>query len=371
MGVIQMKPDFAAIIKNFQFEGDFLDASPYGLGHINDTYAARLRQVNGLIHRYILQRINHNVFNKPEEMMQNIERVTHHLREKITATGGNSARETINLIPTEGGQSFYRTPEGNYWRALVFIEGAQTYQKPESTNHYYNASKAFGKFLSMLSDFSPGNLYATIPDFHHTGKRFEAVVESVERDAKNRAIFVKPEIEFVLNRAEETTVLVDLLERGKLPERVTHNDTKFDNVMIDDETGEGVCVIDLDTVMPGSSLYDFGDSVRFGANSAPEDERDLLKVFFDLEIFDRYARGYLDATREILTPTEVDYLPFSVKLMTFEQGMRFLTDHLNGDVYYKIHRTDHNLDRSRTQFKMVRDIEEKYNRMVQTIERYR
>lgn len=364
-----MKPDFAALIKNFQFKGDFLDASPHGFGHINDTYAVSFRQVNGLIHRYILQRINHDVFNKPEEMMQNIERVTSHLREKITAAGGNPDRETINLIPTQDEKSFYRTPEGNYWRAMVFIEGAQTYQKAERMGHYYNASKAFGKFLSMLSDFPPGHLYVTIPDFHHTGKRFEAVVEAVDRDVKNRAVSVKPEIGFILDRAEETTVLVDLLEGGKLPERVTHNDTKFDNVMIDGETGEGVCVIDLDTVMPGLCLYDFGDSVRYGANPAAEDERDLSKVYFDLEVFDRYAQGYLDATGDILTPTEVDYLPFSVKLITFEQGMRFLTDHLNGDVYYKIHRKDHNLDRCRTQFKMVSDIDEKFLQMVKIIER--
>jgi hypothetical protein len=366
-----MRPDFAAIVKHFKFEGDFLEASPYGFGHINDTCAARFRKANGVVHRYILQQINHNVFKNPEKLMQNVEKVTTHLRKKIIAASGDPERETLNLIPTVGEETFYRTPGGNYWRAYTFIEGAQTYEVVENLDHVYNASKAFGKFQRLLSDFPAGQLYETIPNFHHTGKRFEAFVEAVGRDVKNRAQFVKAEIEFVEGRAEDTSVLVDLLERGELPERVTHNDTKFNNVMIDDRTGEGVCVIDLDTVMPGLSLYDFGDSVRSGANPAAEDERDLSKVCIDLELFDRFAHGYLDAARDFLTPIEVDYLPFSAKLMTFECGMRFLADHLSGDVYFRIHRENHNLDRCRTQFKMVRDMEEKFDQMVGIIGKYR
>jgi len=241
----------------------------------------------------------------------------------------------------------------------------------ENLDHVYNASKAFGKFQRLLSDFPAGQLYETIPNFHHTGKRYEAFVEAVERDVKNRAQSVKAEIEFVEKRAEDTSVLVDLLEWGELPERVTHNDTKFNNVMIDDETGEGVCVIDLDTVMPGLSLYDFGDSVRSGANPAAEDERDLSKVCIDLEIFDRLVHGDLDVARDFLTPTEVDYMPFSAKLMTFECGMRFLTDHLDGDVYFRIHRENHNLDRCCTQFKMVEDMEAKFDQMVRIVGKYR
>ncbi|HID87303.1 MAG TPA: aminoglycoside phosphotransferase family protein [Anaerolineae bacterium] len=331
------EPDFAEIIQHFEFEGDFLGASPYGFGHINDTYAAYFRKAKGAVHRYILQRINTEVFKKPEELMENIERVTTHLRKKIIAAGGDPERETLNLIPTVEGKTFHRTPDGDYWRAYVFIEGARTYEIVENLDHVYNASRAFGKFQKLLSDFPAEQLHETIPNFHHTRKRFEAFVEAVERDVKNRARFVRAEIEFVEKRAEDTSVLIDLLEQGKLPERVTHNDTKFNNVMIDDQTGEGVCVIDLDTVMPGLTLYDFGDSVRSGANPAAEDERDLSKVCMDLEIFDRLVHGYLDVARDFLTPAEIDLLPFSAKLMTFECGMRFLTDHLNGDVYFKIH----------------------------------
>jgi Ser/Thr protein kinase RdoA (MazF antagonist) len=303
--------------------------------------------------------------------MQNVERVTAHLRKKIVVAGGDPERETLNLVPTMDGGTFCKTDTGEYWRAYIFIKGARTYQMAESLDHVYNVAKAFGRFLKLLDDFPAEQLYETIPDFHNTGKRFRALLAAVERDAKNRAQSVRAEIEFAERRAEETSVLVDLLERRKLPNRVTHNDTKFNNVMIDDETGQGICVIDLDTVMSGLSLYDFGDAVRSGANSADEDEPDLSKVCIDLDIFDRFASGYLDVARDFLTPTEVAHLAFSAKLMTFECGIRFLTDHLNGDVYFKIHRENHNLDRCRTQFKMVRDMENKFERMEEIVARYR
>lgn len=366
-----MSPDFIEIVKQFQFEGDFLGARSHGVGHINDTYAARFRKANGVAHRYVLQRINHHVFKNPEELMQNVEKVTTHLRKKIITAGGDPERETLNLIPTVEKKTFYRTEDGNYWRAYIFIEDAHTYEVAKSLDHIYNAAKAFGKFQKLLSDFPAGQLYETIPDFHHTAKRFETFVEVVERDIRNRARSVRAEIEFVERRAEDTSTLINLFEQGRLPERVTHNDTKIDNVMIADKTGEGICVIDLDTVMPGLSLYDFGDTVRAGANPAAEDEKDVSKVCIDLEIFDRLIHGYLDVTRDVLTPIEVDYLPFAAKLITFECGMRFLTDHLDGDVYYKIHRDNHNLDRCRTQFKMVKDMEEKSDQMVRIVEKYR
>jgi len=366
-----MRPGFEEIVKHFRFDGDFIEASPYGFGHINDTYAGHFRRANGVIHRYVLQRINHDVFQNPEKLMQNVERVTSHLRKKIIAAGGDPDRETLNLIPTVDGKTFYRTQDGSYWRAYVFIEGAQTYEAVENLDHVYNASKAFGKFQKLVSDFPPGQLYETIPNFHHTTKRFEAFIEAVERDVKNRAQSVRAEVEFVEKRADDTSVLLDLLDQGKLPERVAHNDTKFNNVMIDSETGEGICVVDLDTVMPGLSLYDFGDSVRSGTNPAAEDERNLSKVCIDLEIFDCFAHGYLDAARDFSTPTEVDYLAFSARLMTFECGIRFLTDHLNGDTYFKIHRENHNLDRCRTQFKMVEDMEERFDQMERIVEKYR
>lgn len=365
-----MSSAVAQVVQHFQFEGEYTRSHPYGFGHINDTYAAYFRQGHGTTRRYILQRINHNVFKNPPQLMQNIHGVTRHLREKISAAGGDPDRETLTLIPTTEGNSYLLTDEGDYWRAYIFIEGAKTYEEVENLAHYYNASQAFGRFQQLLADFPAEQLYETIPNFHHTAKRFQDFTAALEQDVTNRAHTVKPEIDFVQQRAKDTAVLINLLEQGKLPQRVTHNDTKFNNVMIDDQTGAGVCVIDLDTVMPGLALYDFGDSVRSGANPAAEDERDLSKVWTDLTIFDRFAHGYLKVARDFLTPTEIEYLPFSAKLMTFECGMRFLTDHLSGDVYYKIHRENHNLYRCRTQFKMVADMEEKFEQMVQIVTKY-
>ncbi|MCL5103315.1 MAG: aminoglycoside phosphotransferase family protein [Armatimonadetes bacterium] len=358
----QTKHDLSEIVSHFRIDGDFLDAVPYGSGHINDTYAARFKVGDGVV-RYIHQRINHNIFKEPEKLMRNIERVTSHAREQIVAAGGDPDRETLNLVPTLDGKSFYRSPEGDYWRTYIFIEGAMTYDQVEDLNHVYSASRAFGEFQRLMSSLPGERLHETIPNFHHTRKRFEAFVAALEKDAMNRASGVKAEIDFVLAREADTSVVVDLLARGQLPERVTHNDTKLNNVMIDDLTGEGVCVIDLDTVMPGSALYDFGDSVRIGASTSVEDERDLGKVGMSLDMFDRLAHGYMDAARDFLTPNEIDYLPFSAKLMTFECGMRFLADHLSGDTYFKIHRDGHNLDRCRTQFKMVAEMEQQTDLM--------
>lgn len=366
-----MNDEIPTIAKYFRFAGEYIDIQPHGFGHINDTYVARFLNSDGRINRYILQRINHHVFKQPEGVMKNIEGITDHLREKIVAANGDPRRETINLIPTLNGRTLHITSDGNYWRAEMFIEGAQAYQRAQSLDHHYNASKAFGKFQKMLGDFPTETLNITIPDFHNTPKRFQAFIEAVEGDVENRAKLVKSDIGFVLDRADETSILMDLFERGELPERVTHNDSKFDNVMIDDETGEGICVIDLDTVMPGLSLYDFGDSVRFGANPATEDERDLSKVCIDIDVYDRIAAGFLEIARDFLTTTEVDYLPFSAKLITLEQGIRFLSDYLNGDVYYKTNREGQNVDRCRTQLKMVEDMEMKMEQMERIVERYR
>jgi Ser/Thr protein kinase RdoA (MazF antagonist) len=358
-----MEPQLVHIVQRFRFEGDLVAVGPLGGGHINDTYLTRYQRADGASQRYVLQRINHSVFKDPAVLMQNIEAVTTHLRHKIVAAGGDPERETLNLIPTRDGATFARTPDGQYWRAYGFIAGARTYHVVEDLQHVYSAARAFGRFQEQLSDLPADRLHETIPDFHHTGKRYAAFVQAVERDAVNRARSVAAEIEFVARRADETSVLVDLLERGVLPERVTHNDTKLNNVLIDDLTGEGICVIDLDTVMPGLSLYDFGDCVRSAANPAAEDERDLSKVCVDLSIFERLVQGYLDTAWASLTPAEIELLPFAAKLITLEQGIRFLADHLNGDVYYKIQREGHNLDRCRTQLKLVADIEDKFGRM--------
>lgn len=360
--VSTQKHDLRQVASQFCIDGRFLDAAPYGSGHINDTYASRFDQ-DGRVVRYIHQRINHTIFKEPEKLMENIERVTDYARSRIIAAGGDPLRQTLTLIPTTDGKSFFRSPEGNYWRTYVFIEGARTYDQVEDIRHVYAANKAFGEFQKMLADLPGKRLHETIPDFHNTRKRFEQFNRALEADVINRACEVKSEIDFVLAREADTSVIVDLLAAGELPERVTHNDTKLNNVMIDDVTGEGVCVIDLDTVMPGSALYDFGDSVRIGASTAPEDERDLGKVTVDLGMFERLSAGYLDAARSFLIPKETELLSFSAKLMTFECGMRFLADHLSGDVYFKIHREGHNLDRCRTQFKMVAEMERLADRM--------
>jgi hypothetical protein len=366
-----MNPDLTAVADHFCFEGEFCGAEPILSGHINDSYAAWFRTPVGELHRYLLQKINHLVFRSPEKLMQNIEGITDHIRNKILAAGGDPDREAFTLVRTVDGGVLHRTPGGEYWRAALFIEGAQTYEIARNLDQVYSAAQAFGNFQRMVSDFPAEQLHETIPDFHHTPKRFDAFIQAVQRDARNRAHTVQAEIQFVEQRAAGTSVLVDLLQAGVLPQRVTHNDSKFDNVMIDDATGQGICVIDLDTVMPGLSLYDFGDAVRSGANSAAEDERDLSQVTVDLDIFDRIVAGYLNAAGDLLTTVEIDYLPFSAQLMTLECGIRFLTDHLDGDLYFRIHRPNHNLDRCRTQFKMVRDIEAQLDAMSRIVDRYR
>lgn len=365
-----MTPDFNDFIRKFKFEGDFVSASIYGTGHIHDTYAL-VFQLDGDTRRYILQHINQHVFKDPEAVQRNIQLVTAHLRRKIIAAGGDPQRETLNLILTQDGSSFYRTDDGEYWRCFVFIEGARTYDCVENMDHVYNTAKAFGNFQNMLSDFPSEQLVETIPNFHDTGNRYQNFLTAVRNDIVNRARFCQPEIDFVIERDSRISILTDMLAREELPERVTHNDTKFNNVMIDDQTGEGICIVDLDTVMPGLSLYDFGDAIRSMATTAAEDEADLSKVNFDLAVYRRYVHGYLDAAGEILTPREIELLPFSAILMTFECGMRFLTDYLEGDTYYKIHRQNHNLDRCRTQFKLVSDMEKQFEIMTEIIEDYR
>jgi hypothetical protein len=363
-----MLQNLAQIVSQFQLEGNLIDVAPYQSGHINDTYVSRWQWRNAQV-RYIHQRINHHVFKTPEDVMENIARVTRFARQQIIAAGGDAQRETLNLIPTRDDQTFYKTPDGEYWRTYVFIEGARAYDTPQNLDHLYRAAHAFGRFQKLVSTLPGERLRETIPDFHHTPSRFATFLRALKADVKHRAASVKPEIDFALKREAETGIIVTLLAQGKLPERVIHNDTKLNNVLIDDQTGKGICVIDLDTVMPGSALYDFGDAVRAGASTASEDECDLSKVDLSLELFERLAHGYLDATRGFLTDPERMHLALAAKLLTLEQGIRFLTDYLNGDVYYKIQRADHNLDRCRTQFKLVARMEHQMERMQSIVDR--
>lgn len=360
--------DWKEICRRFQIEGSLVDVERSTIGHINDTFIINVKPSGGTERRYVLQRINHHVFQNPEQVMENIQAVTGHLRKKIVASGGDPERETINLIPTKDGKTWYATPEGDYWRASLFIEGARTYDAPEKPEHFYNAGKAFGHFQRLLSDFPADTLHETIPQFHDTRKRYNDLMEAIDKDAAGRAADIQAEIDFVKQREADASVIVDLLDAGKIPLRVTHNDTKLNNVLIDDVTGEGICVLDLDTVMPGSALYDFGDAIRFGASAGAEDETDLSKVWIDLSLFEQFTEGYLATAGASLTATEFEYLAFSAKLITYELGMRFLTDHLNGDVYFRIHRPGHNLDRARAQFKLVQDMEAKMEQMQAIVE---
>ena len=354
----------------FDLPGEFIGGEPYGGGHINDTY--RLIQQEGAArHNYILQRINHNVFKRPDHVMENIERVTRYARERILAAGRDPRRRVLTLVPARDGRSFFRDEAGNTWRVYLYIDGASLYMAAPNLGVLYSAAKAFGEFQVLLAGLPGERLHETIPDFHHTRKRFAAFQEALARDAAGRAAEVRKEIDFILEREADASVVIDLLEQGRLPERVTHNDTKINNVLIEENSGEGLCVIDLDTVMPGSTLYDFGDMVRAGAASAAEDEADTRKAGIDMDRFIQLARGYADAVRDLLAPAEWELLAFSAKLITYEQAIRFLGDYLNGDVYYKTHRPGQNLDRARTQIKMVAEMEKQMGLMEAIIDRCR
>jgi len=357
--------DVAAVARQFQIGGEFFGATPYGSGHINDSYCVIFHQA-GVPVRYILQRINHNIFRNPIDLMENIQRVTSHLAAKVSGEPDHG-RLVLTLIPARDEQALHVDADGNYWRAYCFIEKAHTYDAVESTEQAFQAAKAFGRFQKLLVDLQTPRLHDTVKDFHHTRKRFMALEQAIASDVAGRAILARPEIEFALAHQSIASVLLD----ANLPERITHNDTKFSNVMLDDVTGEGICVIDLDTVMPGLALHDFGDMVRTTTSPVKEDEQDLSKVTMQFSMFEALVRGYLTSAGDFLTKIEKLHLVFSGKSMTFEQGIRFLTDYLRGDTYYKVSRNEHNLDRCRAQFKLLESIEQQEERMdllVQSIE---
>lgn len=340
------------LFEKFDSGDEFVDARPYGGGHINDTFL-----IIGKKNKYTLQGLNHHVFKEPEHVMHNIKLITEHLAKKIKENGGDTMRETLNIIRTVDGNTHYYDGNHGFYRLFYFVDGARTYPKVEKPEHFYNAAKAFGKFQNMLADFPANKLYETIPNFHNTVSRYYDFLTAVENDKANRCAFITDEIAFVNSRRDKTRVIVEAIADGSVPMRVTHNDTKYDNILIDDITGEGICIIDLDTVMPGSMLYDYGDSLRFGTNAGAEDERDLDKVYCRLDLFEEFTRGYMEELLDTLTPREIELMPFSAQLITFECGMRFLTDFINGDEYFKIQRPSHNLDRARAQFKLLEDME--------------
>lgn len=358
-------------IANFRFEGVLVDERPYGSGHINDTYLlvfeiAEMGQI-----KVILQRMNKDIFKEPVELMENILNVTSYLRERIIENGGDPERETLNVIPTVDGKPYFVDSSGEYWRAYKFITDATSYDQVESADDFYQSAVSFGNFQRLLAAYPAETLHETIKGFHDTRARFQVFKKAVEDDVCGRAAYVQEEIRFVLEREDLANFFAELLDKKEIPLRVTHNDTKLNNIMIDNKTGKGICVIDLDTVMPGLAMHDFGDSIRFGASTAAEDEQDLSKVSCDMNLYDIYAKGYIEGCGGKLTEREIDLMPMGAKAMTFECGMRFLTDYLQGDTYFKIHRENHNLDRCRTQFKLVEDMETKWETMQSIIQKYK
>ena len=348
--MMSLPHDVRAVALQFQSPGDFVAAEPYGHGHINDTYRSTFLH-QGLPAHYIQQRINHKIFKNPVALMDNIQRVTTHLQTKLGGTP-DANRTALTLIPTREGQPFLRDATGNYWRTYLFIENAQTYDAVTSSAQAFEAGRAFGRFQQLLADLPAPRLHDTIPDFHHTPKRYTQFEQALAADVANRAQSATPEIAF----AQRLQPLTGALLAAGLPERITHNDTKLNNVMLDDATGAGLCVIDLDTVMPGLVLYDFGDLVRTSTSPALEDERDLSKVTLQFPMFEALVRGYLSTAGAFLTPVERNHLVLAGKLITFEIGLRFLTDFLAGDTYFKVHRPGHNLDRCRTQFRLIESL---------------
>ena len=353
------KKDLRTILKHFNVDND---GDAYGNGHINETYIVQPM--------FIVQKINTNVFKRPDELMNNIVKVTEFLKEKIVAEGGNPMRETLTVINTNEGHSYYKSSDGDCYRCYEFIRDSLAIETVENPEDLYEAAKSFALFQKRLSDFPADELSETIKDFHNTPKRFRDLEEAIQNDVKGRKKDISEEIEFALSQKDWISTVTDGLSDGSLPLRVTHNDTKINNVLFDNKTRKGLCVIDLDTVMPGSVLYDIGDALRIGAASGAEDETDLDKIWFNLDSFEAFIRGFAEESADTLTQKEKELIVLSARLMTYECGIRFLTDYLNGDTYFRIHRPEHNIDRARTQFKLVVDMEKKWDIMASIIEKY-
>lgn len=357
------------ILAAYNLPDTLLGAVRYGQGHINDTYCVVCQPQEGDCIRFILQGLSKAAFPHPDELMENMVGITSYLREKIVANGGDPKRETLSLVKTKDGKDYYTDSFGKVWRLTHFVEGTDCFQS--ATPELFEASaRAFGRFQNMLEGYPAETLHETIEKFHDTEDRLRKLKVAINKGSLTRVAECKPEIDFVMAREKDCSVALQALRNGILPLRVTHNDTKLNNILIDRATGEGICVIDLDTTMPGLSINDFGDSIRFGANHSAEDEKDLSKVNFDLELYEVYTRGFLEGAKGSLTSMELEYLPWGARLMTLECGIRFLTDYLEGDHYFRIHYPEQNLDRCRTQFKLVRDMEEQFEQMKAIVKKY-
>ena len=357
------------IVELFDIEGKVLEIAPHGGGYINDTYLVTCEKNDGEKIRYILQRINHSIFKDPVSLMENFAMVCDYLKEIVAAAGGDPVRETLTVVPTKSDEKLVFVDE-KYYRMLLFIEDTVCHEVSQGVEDFYKCAKAFGNFQYMLKDFPAEKLTETIPNFHNTPKRFETFLKAIEENKSGRAHLVQDEINFIMERKAVTDSLIDLLNAGEIPLKVTHNDTKLSNILMDAKTDDSLCVIDLDTIMPGLAAYDFGDSIRAGACYSAEDETDLSKVYVVLELFEAYVKGFIEGCKDGLSQKEIETLPLGAKVITLEQGIRFLTDYLDGDLYYKTQYAAHNLDRTRTQLKLVADMESKWDEMNAIIKKY-
>ncbi len=359
------------VLEAFDFGAPVVGAIRYGHGHINDTFVVHTQPENQCCRRFILQRMSSAAFKRPDQLMENIIGVTEYLGKQVEAYGGDRGREAMEVLRPKNGQPYYTDSQNGAWRLYPFVEHTVCRQAADTPELFAASGRAFGRFQQLLKDYPAETLYETIPNFHNTEDRLKKFKEAVQADKLGRAAECGAEIDFVLAREADCSVALNAMRAGRLPVRVTHNDTKLNNVLMDDRSGEGVCIIDLDTVMPGLVIYDFGDSIRFGANHCAEDETDLSKVNLDTELFKAYTAAFLEGTEGSLTDEEIAYLPWGAKLMTLECGIRFLTDYLVGDEYFHIAREKQNLDRCRTQFKLVADMEAHWPELEAIVGNYR
>jgi hypothetical protein len=354
------------IASNFCIEGNIETIVPHGSGHINDTF--HVKNTNPALPGYLLQRINHHVFENVPALMANVQLVTSHLKKKLAlVAGSNPDKEVLTIVLAKDGQCFFCDAEGNYWRMYCFLKDTKSYDLVLTEQQAYEGGKAFGKFQLLLADLDAGLIYETIKGFHDITMRLDNLNKVVLADPENRVKDVLPELSFVMERSRAMVTIINLGKEGKLPLRIIHNDTKFNNILLD-ANDHGQCVIDLDTVMPGYVAYDFGDAIRTIINTASEDEEDLTKIDLSIPLFTAYAQGYFESAGGFLTDTEVKSLSMGVLLIPYMQGVRFLTDYIAGDVYYKTHFAGHNLQRTRAQFQLLRKLEEKYDLLDQVIQ---
>jgi len=351
------------VLSFYGLDPDPVDFRPHGHGHINDTYYVKTKK-DGQTGEYILQKINTYVFRKPREMMDNIQLVTDHLRKKVIERGGDPEREVVRIIPAKNGQMYLDDPADGFWRLTPYISEARSYEIVEKPEDFHTCGQAWGQFQKDLADFPVQLLVETIPGFHDTMQRYEALEQAVHEDKLGRLKTCSKEAKFYLERKNAIAAFAGNKQKeGLLPTRVTHNDTKYNNLLIDDQTGKALCILDLDTLMPGLSMNDFGDAIRSGTNTAAEDEKDLSKVHCDLGLYKVFTDGFLEGCCGQLTKYEIDTLPMGAIGMTYEVGIRFLQDYLIGDPYFKTAYPEHNLVRSRTQMKMVQEMEDKWDQI--------